>query len=314
MNSPKHNQFPRLMYHATNRPVMVYTAQQQADLGTDYSDEYIPQKYPSWRYHWTKPPRVVNNPEEDAALGGGWADTPAAFERYKDPTRCRPQKPDPSKWVDAWSVPDLTPDSRQRIKAHLFSAHAAFWKSPDDASAPANGMRLAFDGIARVLFDVGILTVQILEYDIPSLVWDSAIAGGWWHLASQAREDIFPEQVGHHWVWRDESEYGPTLFRAETAYWQGVLLDAPKAGASVVHNRKPVDHTTQSAPAATPPRKSPARLLNESRYRSVSERKSSSPRPSVWNEVYTSISRLAGRLARKPTSKQPSTLAATQAN
>src|ERR1019366_4284561 len=30
------------------------------------------------------------------------------------------------------------------------------------------------------------------------------IAAGWWRCASETPQDIFPERVGHYWVWRDE--------------------------------------------------------------------------------------------------------------
>src|SRR5258708_7572817 len=67
---------------------------------------------------------------------------------------------------------------------------------------PAEAMEHAFNGIANVLLDAGKLTEQLLESDIPALVWDSAIAGGWWRLASETPKRIFPEQIGHYSVWR----------------------------------------------------------------------------------------------------------------
>jgi hypothetical protein len=85
-------------------------------------------------------------------------------------------------------------------------------------------MRIALDGIAGVLFESGILTEQLLENDMPEFVWNSAIAGGWWRFASETPRDIFPERLGHYWVWRDESRDWQGLFRAETAEWQARLL------------------------------------------------------------------------------------------
>jgi hypothetical protein len=105
-------------------------------------------------------------------------------------------------------------------------AHAAFWKAPERTSAAVDSMRLAFDGIAKVLLEAEILTEQLLESDIPLLVWDSAIAGGWWHLASEERKDIFPERLGHYWVWRDDGELGPTWMagRFHSSLWiEGAL-------------------------------------------------------------------------------------------
>ena len=133
-------------------------------------------------------------------------------------------------------------------------------------------MKLAFNGIANVLFDSGILTEQLLESDIPLLVWDSAIAGGWWHLASEERKDIFPEQLGHYWVWREESEKGPKLFRAETAHWKGEMLEASaersgpgEPGSTGVHGPTSTHGTEQreSAERRSSSRKSPAQLLTE---------------------------------------------------
>lgn len=224
VNIGKRSDFPKTMYHPTNPVVIVYNAQQQAKLGAEYSERYIYQAYPTCRYHWTKPDQLVNNAEEEAALGGGWANTPAAFDPYRDLARARPQQPDPIKWLDAWSVPSLSPDHRKRIKAQLFEADAAFWKSPDDQSASVNTMRLAFDGIAKVLLDEGILTEQLLENDIPVLVWESAIAGGWYTFASETPKSIFPERIGHYWVWRDENHDSKRLFRSETSSFLASLL------------------------------------------------------------------------------------------
>jgi hypothetical protein len=92
-------------------------------------------------------------------------------------------------------------------------------------------MRIAFKGIAQVLFDAGILTEQLLQNETVQLVWDSAIAGGWWRFASETRENIFPERVGHYWAWRDESRDWQVLFRAEIAEFRAKLLEVPAPGA-----------------------------------------------------------------------------------
>ena len=186
-------------------------------------------EYPRWKYHWAKEPRIVQSPEDEAALGGGWADTPAAFERYRDAARAKPKQPDPLRLGEQWKVAGLLPGHQNQIKAQLLKAHALFWRSPDTREATANSMRLAFDGIAGALFGGGILTPERLEKDIPALVWDSAVAGGWWYLASQTCSDIFPEQIGHHWVWRDEAGPWRCLFRAETATWSAKLLERESA-------------------------------------------------------------------------------------
>jgi len=109
----------------------------------------------------------------------------------------------------------------------LLKADGAFWKSPDTNSADLTSMKLALDGVAKVLFDAGILTEQILNDEIPVLVWDSAIAGGWYRFASDTPARIFPEQIGHYHVWRDDTKDWKGLFRSEIAHWLAELLDAP---------------------------------------------------------------------------------------
>ena len=187
--------------------------------------EYQYRAYPAAKYHYTGNTIVVKNPEEDAALGGGWADRPNAFDPYKGPRRLGPQH-DPVKWVDQWSVEGLSEGDRKKIKAQLLKAHAAFWKRPDAPNADSEAMRLAFDGVARVLFETGLLNEQPLAKEIPELVWDSAIAGGWWRLASDTPQKIFPERLGRYWVWRDDSRNWNMLFTAEASEWQARLLEA----------------------------------------------------------------------------------------
>src|ERR1035437_3879697 len=132
------------------------------------------QPFPSCRYHYSGKTMVVKNPEEDAALGGGWARNPTAFDPYKGLRRLGPQH-DPVKWADQWPVDGLSEGDRRKIKARLQRAHSAFWKLPDDPNADINAMRLAFDGVAQVLFAAGLLTEQLLANDIPRLVWSCSV-------------------------------------------------------------------------------------------------------------------------------------------
>ncbi|MGA2436011.1 MAG: hypothetical protein ABSG25_12060 [Bryobacteraceae bacterium] len=103
---------------------------------------------------------------------------------------------------------------------------AEFWKSPEAPSAETIAMKSAFDGVADLLFSVGILTQELLEGQIPALVWDSAIAAGWWRLASETPQEMFREQLGHYWVWREEGKDWKGLFRSELRKWRAQLLDA----------------------------------------------------------------------------------------
>jgi hypothetical protein len=184
-------------------------------------------EYPKWKYHWNREPLVVDNLAAEKALGVGWAETAAAFAPYKGARPARTDDQDPAKWLDKWSVPGLTPALRKKIKAHLWRVDSAFERSPDPEAAVPESMRQAFDGIARVLFDAGILTEDLSRRDIPEFVWNSAIAAGWWRLASETPQCIFPEQIGYYWVWRDDGGDWKRLFRAETREWLAALLDAP---------------------------------------------------------------------------------------
>jgi hypothetical protein len=53
------------------------------------------QSYPTWRYHSTLAPVIVLSAEEDAQLGSGWADTPAAFEAKVDAPVVTPAEVEP---------------------------------------------------------------------------------------------------------------------------------------------------------------------------------------------------------------------------
>ena len=202
------------------------------------------QAYPSCRYHYSGKNTLVKNPEEEAALGGGWANSPAEWTPYQGPRQPKPQHQlEVVKWVDQWSVEGLSEGHRRGIKSQLLKAHAAFWRSPNAPNADTEAMRLAFDRVAQVLFDAGLLTEQLLEQDLPLLVWDSAIAGGWWRFASETRSGMFPERLGHYWVWRDDSRDWNMLFMAEAAEWRARLLE--------VADEAPVEPDRPASPTET---------------------------------------------------------------
>jgi hypothetical protein len=250
--------FPRWMYHATKAAKTVSSAQEEADLGPEWSRVYIHQEYPKTKYHWNGKAITIKNSDEEAALGGGWANTPAAFDAYKSARQARTEEQDPTKWLDEWSVPGLSSEHRKKIKAQLLRADGVFERSLDPDSAVLASMRQAFDGIARVLFEAGILTEELLRKDVSQLVWDSAIAGGWWRLASETRQDIFPEQLGRYWVWRDDSRDWKGLFRAEAAEWEATLLEARSPEMPAAPASMSTDHPEPQAfsqLAASPPDK-----------------------------------------------------------
>ena len=206
--------------------------------GSPLADSMQPQDkpnlhYPKMKYHWIQNPVIVNNADEGTALGGGWADTPAAFAPYSGPRPPRTADQKAIKWVDDWPVPAVMSDHRQGIKIELLRADAAFWKSPETSDAHLATMRQAFEGVVMVLFVAGVLTESLLRNEIPQLVWDSAIAAGWWRCASETSQNIFPERVGHYWVWRDDRTDWHRLFHDETEEWV-VRLPAAPAKAVVV--------------------------------------------------------------------------------
>ncbi len=217
--------FPKPMFHATNPPTTVYSSQQQNELGQEWSEEYIYQPYPKCKYHWVHKERTVKNLEEELALRDDWGDSPNEFTPYRVMPRVRAPAHDPTRWVDDWAVVGLDAGLRDRVKAQLLKADAAFWEMPDNALADRTSMKLAFDGIAKVLSEARLLTQQLLQNEIPNLVWDSSIAGGWYRFASEFPEGIFPEPLGHYWVWRDEGTDWNALFRAEQARWHAELLE-----------------------------------------------------------------------------------------
>jgi hypothetical protein len=223
---------PRIVYWVTPVVVQHRVSHWQAKLmrRSDWrSLSNIPKLYPRFKHHWSRDAKIVNSLNEEVALGGGWADTPGVFEPYRDPNEARPKEPNPLKWVDSWLPDLLSAEHRKKIAACLWSADSIFWKKANYPASTGDSMCEAFVRIAHVLFGAGLLTESRLKEDIPALVWDTAIAGGWWHLASDLPQSIFPYPVGHYWVWRDESRDWADLFRAEIATWKGRLIVAPEA-------------------------------------------------------------------------------------
>jgi hypothetical protein len=58
-------------------------------------------------------------------------------------------------------------------------------------------------------------------------------------FASETPESIFPERLGHYYVWRDETKDWNGLFRTETAGWLANMLDVVATAPASVKVRRP---------------------------------------------------------------------------
>ena len=237
--------YPRWMYHPVKHPCLVANREEEAELGQEWSRVYVHQEFPKVRYHWSGKDKTVKNSAEEEDLGGGWANSPGAFDPYCGPRPARTDEQDPTKWVDGWAVIGAFPILRRRVQSLLLKADTVFDRSPNPDSGSLVAMRLAFDGIAGLLFDFRILSTDVLEKQLPAFVWDSAIAGGWWRLASESRRDIFPEQIGRYWVWRGDDSEAQGLFRAEIRHWRAALLDL---GTDDIHAITPSEPAAAAKP------------------------------------------------------------------
>ena len=280
-------EYPKHLYHETDEPVVVYNASEEAAARAHgYGDAYVHKEYPKYKYHWTKEPVVVQNADEEAALGGGWADGPTEFAPYRLARSIKTDHEDPIKWVDEWPVTGLSTEQRNKIKAQLLKADSAFWRAPDAESADLNAMKLAFDGIARVLFEAGILTEQLLRSDLLTLLWDSAIAAGWYRFASEAPASIFPDQIGHYHVWRDEAKDWRVPFRAETAQWLAALIEVREATSG---RQEPKTSGKRKADAGLQNLRTRVRKFHDDglTHREICDRLANSPRPprAGWRDL-----------------------------
>jgi hypothetical protein len=149
--------------------------------------------------------------------------------------------PDPTIWVDDWPLPGLSRSGREKIKSILWKAHAAIFKGPfDDYWRYIKHMQEAFSGIAGVLFDAKLLTVQLLEQELCLLLVESGIAGRWFHFpVDETLTEVFPGYLGHSSVWKRFNEEVPGIFLAETAEWRSRLLtESAEVGALAVGSEK----------------------------------------------------------------------------
>jgi hypothetical protein len=176
--------------HQNHRPLegALSQARRSVDGGTktielSSSENYIYQAYPKCKYTWDGKNVVVKDATEEAALGFGWVDSPGPFMKYGGPRPPKLPEQDETQWVEEWPVAGLLADHRNKIKAKVMVADADFWRSHKADSDVFIAMRRAYTGIAEVLSAAGLLTVDLLRNQIPVLVWDSAIAGGWYRVA-----------------------------------------------------------------------------------------------------------------------------------
>jgi len=136
---------------------------------------------------------------------------------------------DPTRSVDEWPLPGLSPILRTKIKARLLAAHAAFIRAPWDGEFRYVGlgpMRQVFGEIAEILFTANLLTVELLENQLRLLVVEAALAGGWPSLNyDEPRTEIFPNYLGHAGAWARYNLSVPNAFTAEIAEWHSKLLD-----------------------------------------------------------------------------------------
>jgi hypothetical protein len=230
--------------------------EEAAKLGPDWSETYIPKEYPKWKFHRIKEAVIVKDALEEAALGPGWTNSQGAFDEKA--AIVTTERSNPLRWVDEFQSPGLLTQHREKIKAMLLKAEAAFYReSPKHSEPHVAAMQLAFSGVVEVLFEARILTPELLENEIPALVWDSAIAGGWWHPASDERTDGFPDYFGHYWVWADHSKYQAELFRSEAAEWRAKLIEASLGAKEGAELSADINAPCEAAPAIPDPKSDP---------------------------------------------------------
>ncbi|WP_158820016.1 hypothetical protein [Granulicella sp. S156] len=160
---------------------------------------------------------------------------------------------DPTIWVDEWPLAELSSVDRLRIKSQIYKGHAiAVRHTRKNARVVLiEAMSKTFDGVARVLFDSGLLTKELLEGPVRLLILEAAMEGKWFDRYSYeptelyafdetnafvgGRPDIFPGYPGPHIAWHTFTEnthsefFNMKIFEWGTAYWNSRLLDSKAA-------------------------------------------------------------------------------------
>jgi hypothetical protein len=161
-------------------------------------------------------------------------------------------------------------------------------------------MRLAYEGVAQVLFDAVALTQEVLDVDLPIFIWDCAVAGRWWHLASEQPTEVFSERIGHYWFWKDHGDSWRHLFRAESSGWQARLLERSaqfkpdtieQRPTVVTENRSERQNPRKSIPPASKTGKRRGRRPNPERRDAI--RKAINKHGEKWrdhlSEIFTAL-------------------------
>jgi hypothetical protein len=187
--------------------------------------------------------------------------------------------------VGGWPA-SLSDECVNQIETVLLGAAARCWTSPTlaneegfDPLSSADVMRLAFDRIAQVLFDAGVLKPDrpidsrdgVGLDDIVLLVWETARLGDWLHLDEETRQ-AFRKQRNATDVWSDQE----ALFRAETTKWKASLLaGSPSANAPpiIATPTKREDRLQAETKAKKSPTRRPLKAIRDDETRRVEAKK-----------------------------------------
>jgi hypothetical protein len=155
-----------------------------------------------------------------------------------------PEKYDPTQWVDEWPIPGLSDSDRKRIKAVLLKAHARYLRQPIDPYGFIEPMEQAYDGIAGILFEAGILDDVLLGGPLRFLIVEFAVRAQW--MASplnQGLREVFPGYWGRPGPWIAFNSQYQAVFGAQLAEWRARLLerDADSSRAAPQPNTYPDD-------------------------------------------------------------------------
>ena len=134
--------------------------------------------------------------------------------------------------VDEWPLPGLSPAHRAKIKSELLKAQATYYRLSMRELGFEKPMQMAFTGIAAILFDASLLTIEILENQLRLLMVEAAMIGGWMNPhPDDPRVEIFPGFFGHQLAWSRFNQHGIQILFASTAEWHSRLLDQSAEGA-----------------------------------------------------------------------------------